>query len=407
GSAFVVIAGEKTVGPRILDPSRGAGQPGIRAHNERLVLSLIRRHGSLSKAEIARRSRLSPQTVSVIMRVLEKDGLLKRGAPVRGKVGQPSIPMALNSDGVFTIGLKIGRRGADLILADFVGRVRKRLTVSYPYPLPDALMSFVEAGLAELFLECGSDHEDRIVGIGVAAPFELWNWLDQVGAPMDEMEAWRDFDFSAEIARFSDLPVTVENDATAACCAEHVFGRGREFTDYVYFFVGYFIGGGIVLNHTLHTGRTGNAGALGSMPIRDDDGSERQLIDCASIVVLERILTGVTVIPEGSLSGTEVWSGFDRQLDDWIKQTARYLTSAAVSACSVFDFEAVMIDGGFPSDVRSRLVEATHLQMQKIDTRGIERPKVVEASIGREARAVGAASLPLLSRYLLEQSAHV
>ncbi|MCA0340038.1 MAG: winged helix-turn-helix domain-containing protein, partial [Proteobacteria bacterium] len=54
----------------ILDPSGGANQVRVRAYNERLVMSLVRRHGSLSKAEIARRSGLSAQTVTVIMRAL-------------------------------------------------------------------------------------------------------------------------------------------------------------------------------------------------------------------------------------------------------------------------------------------------------------------------------------------------
>ena len=68
----------------ILDPSGGANQVRVRAYNERLVMSLVRRHGSLSKAEIARRSGLSAQTVTVIMRALEAEGLLMRGTPMRG-----------------------------------------------------------------------------------------------------------------------------------------------------------------------------------------------------------------------------------------------------------------------------------------------------------------------------------
>ncbi|TXH81688.1 MAG: winged helix-turn-helix domain-containing protein, partial [Rhizobium sp.] len=110
--------------PAILDPTGGANQLGVRAHNERLVLSLVRRHDALSKADIARRSGLSAQTVSVIMRELEKDGLLSRDAPVRGRVGQPSIPMRLNPDAVLSFGVKIGRRSADLVLMDFVGGIR-------------------------------------------------------------------------------------------------------------------------------------------------------------------------------------------------------------------------------------------------------------------------------------------
>ena len=46
--------------------SGGANQARMRAYNERLVLSLIRRHGQLSKAEIARRSGLSAQAVTMV-----------------------------------------------------------------------------------------------------------------------------------------------------------------------------------------------------------------------------------------------------------------------------------------------------------------------------------------------------
>lgn len=87
---------------------RGTNQSGMRARNERLVLSLVRRHQALAKSEIARMTGLSAQTVSVIMRLLEKDGLLLRGEPVRGKVGQPSVPMRLNPDGAFSLGSRSG-----------------------------------------------------------------------------------------------------------------------------------------------------------------------------------------------------------------------------------------------------------------------------------------------------------
>ena len=106
--------------------SGGSNQTRVRAYNERLVLSLVRLHGALSKADITRLSGLSAQTASVIMRAPEKDGLLLRGEPVRRRVGQPSIPMRLNPDAVLSFGGKIGRRSADPLLLDFVGNIRQR-----------------------------------------------------------------------------------------------------------------------------------------------------------------------------------------------------------------------------------------------------------------------------------------
>src|SRR6187549_3515737 len=93
---------------------RGTNQIGVRLYNERLVLSLIRLHGELPKADIARLTGLSPQTISIIMNQLTDDGLLRKGRPTRGKIGQPSVPYSLDPEGALSFGLKIGRRSVDL-----------------------------------------------------------------------------------------------------------------------------------------------------------------------------------------------------------------------------------------------------------------------------------------------------
>jgi hypothetical protein len=100
------------------DLACGTREPGLRAYHSRLLLSLIRRHGSLPKAEIACRTKLSAQTVSVIIREFEQDGLLVKEDLRRGKVGQPLVPFSLNPEGAYFIGLKIGRRSGDLALRD-------------------------------------------------------------------------------------------------------------------------------------------------------------------------------------------------------------------------------------------------------------------------------------------------
>ena len=133
---------------------RGSNQTSVRAYNERLVLSLVRKSGSLSKADIARMTGLSAQTISVIMRALETDGLLLRGEPVRGKVGQPSVPMSLNPNGLYSIGLKIGRRSADLVMMDFAGKIRGQLHEAFAYPSPQRIVDFTKRGSIQLLSSC-------------------------------------------------------------------------------------------------------------------------------------------------------------------------------------------------------------------------------------------------------------
>jgi len=378
--------------------AQGASLTGVRMHNERLVLSMIRRHESLAKAEIARRSGLSPQTVSVIIRALEKDDLLIRRDHVRGRIGKPLVPMALNPDGAFSIGLKIGRRSADLILLDFTGTVRERLATAYDYPRAEALLGFVQDGVKTLLASLSPSLRKRLAGIGFGEPFELWTWFDPVGGSKTEMEAWRDLNLAKELEDLCGLPVHAENDATAACSAENVFGRGRDFSDYLYFFVGHFAGGGVVLNNSVYRGRTGNAGALGSMPVKGDP--KRQLIECASIFVLEARLKEAGVLPDRPLNDLDSWDAFDDHVEIWLTEAARALAAAAASACAVIDFEGVIIDGSMPAAIRERLVERVAEEIGESPLRGIELPEVVAGTIGYDARAMGAASLPLFSRYL-------
>ncbi|MCV2868762.1 ROK family transcriptional regulator [Defluviimonas sp. WL0002] len=386
----------------IRDPMGGANQSGIRDHNERLVLSLIQRHGGLPSAEIARRSNLSAQTVSIIIRELEMDGLLARGEPIRGKVGKPSIPMTLRADGALSVGLNIGRKSIDLVLIDMSGTIRAQIKRTYAYPTPSALTAFLAENFERILSGLTTDERHRIAGIGVAEPFELWNWLNIVNAPTEEMLAWRDFDVAAAVADVTGLHVTIKNDATAACTAEHVFGRGREFADYAYFFIGSFIGGGVVLNDTVYAGRTGNAGAFGSIPVATGAGAQ-QLIHHASLYLLEKRLEASGFDPAAIWKPETDWSLFGQPLEDWLDHTARHLAMASVAVSSVIDFQAVLIDANCPDVVRKMIVERTRAALRSLDTQGIGEPAIAEAAIGRNARAIGAASLPIIERYLLAQ----
>lgn len=392
------------VQPHILDTSGGSNQIRVRAYNERLVLSLVRRHGALSKAEIARRTGLSAQTVSVIMRALEKEGLLARGAPIRGRVGQPSIPMRLDPDAVFSFGLKIGRRSASLVLMDFVGRIRMQLQQTYPYPLPQDIMAFVTAGIRDIEGRISERQRQRIAGVGIAAPFELWNWADEVGAPEGAMNIWRGFDLQAEVAAKVPYPVYLQNDATSACGAELVFGVGARYPDFVYLFIGSFIGGGIVLNSSIFVGRTGTAGAIGPLPVRDRNGETRQLLKIASIFVLENLLRDYGFDPQPLWYSPDDWIDFGDPLEIWIQDTAKALAQAIVAAASIIDFSAAVIDGGFPAWVRERIVTATIRAASELDLQGVVMPDIIEGAVGPQARAIGGASLPIFARYLIDQN---
>lgn len=386
---------------------RGSNQSGLRAHNERAVLSLIRRHGVMAKADIARRTGLSPQTASVIMRVLEGEELVLRDEPRRGRVGQPSIPMRLNPDGAFSLGLKIGRRSVELVLMDFVGAIRARRRRTYALPKLGEIRTFVSGATAEVARALDDRGRGRIAGLGVAMPSQIWDWAEEIGAPSGEMDEWRGIDIASELLDLTGHFVHVANDATAACAAEHVFGATQS-ADYLYFFVGAFIGGGIVIDGDLVAGRTGNAGALGSMPVPLPDmgdgrpGGYDQLINSASIHVLEKMMRAAGRDPAGLWEGDADWADLGPLLERWLVAAAHGLAHAIVAAISVYDFECAVIDGSFPEEVRDRLVRATREALTAIRREGLSPIDVRSGTIGASAREVGAASLPFFARFLLD-----
>lgn len=382
--------------------STGLSQKGVRNHNERLLLSLLQRHGELPGSDLARLAGLSPPTVSAILKRLENENLLIRGAPTRGRVGKPSVPMRLAPDGVLSIGLKIGRRSADLLLMDFTGVVREQMQMTYPAPVPADIFGFLADGLSAMIAKLSLAEAGRICGIGIAAPFEMWNWQDDSDPNAKTFMQWKDVDMRGEVARFSDLPISVMNDATAACQAEHVYGRGKAFRDYAYFFLGAFIGGGVVLNHSVFEGRQGNAGALGSLRSIGPNGESRQLIDTASIHLLETRLREVDLDPAVIWDNPQDWTAIQRYVEPWLGETAQELAKASLSVCAVIDFEAILIDGAFPPDIRAALVERVRRYLATQDTRGLIPPRIEAGTIGGNARAIGAACGPIFSQYLLD-----
>lgn len=397
--------------PGTLEVVRGTNQSGMRDHNERLVLSLVRRHGALAKSDIARMTGLSAQTVSVIMRGLEEEGLLERGQPVRGRVGQPSVPMSLAAEGAFFLGLKVGRRSADLVLTDFRGRLRAARRKVYRYPTPDAVVGFVTEAAPALAGELSPALRGRIMGMGVAMPFQLWNWVSVLGVPQVEMDTWRSRDLGAELGAATGLPVYVQNDATSACGAELIFGTGERPKDFLYFYFGTFIGGGLVMNGQLYLGRTGNAAAVGSIqvpaPSSGKNGGTRRLIDLASMSVLAEAMEAAGEPSDHLWSQHDRWEVSDTVLSAWLDQAAGALAHATLAAAALLEIEAVLIDGWMPVAVRAELTRRTEAALLRLDLAGIEPPVIREGTVGADARALGAAAIPLSQRYLIDQNAAV
>ena len=376
---------------------RGSNHVGMRQFNERVVLQAIRLHGSCAKAELARLTGLTAQTIGLIAARLEDDGLLLRHQPVRGRIGQPSVPLALNPDGAFFIGIKLGRRSTDWLLVDFCGQVRQRHTLEYPFPDLDSLLPALQQQLHSLHQGLGPLH-NRLAGVGVAAPFFMGGWHRMLGLSQAQAEQWNQIDLRARVQAMTQVPVSFSKDTTAACVAELVAGRGRDLKNFLYLFVDTFVGGGLVINSHLQGGAHGNAGAVASMPSRMAKGANlpEQLIGHASLWELEQRFAAKGLDASAAYDERAVSEhAYQAETTAWTNQAAQALALCVTSGTALLDIEAVVIDGACCRPLLAQLLQLTQQALAHYNWEGLWQPQLHAGLMGSDARALGGALVPL------------
>lgn len=383
----------------------GSNQIGVKQFNERLVLDIISTSRGLSKADITRITGLSAQTVTTIVNRLIAEGLLQKGELIKGKIGQPSTTIELNNEGAMAIGIKIGRRSADIILVGLASQIESRQSLSYKYPDAEALFHWIKSQVNQLTQEMTRTQVDKLIGIGVATPFNLDGWEGVVNAPKGAMSKWKNIDVAVEIERLTGQKTFLLNDATAACLAELRISQNRQSKSFLYFYVGTFLGGGIVLDGKIYNGASGNAGSVGSMPIAISGGTKpSQMVDTAAIHTLETMALEAG-LPRDIFEGdAELSSLAEATFNQWADKASNALAYAIISGQSFFDLEHIIIDGSIQRNLLELLIQKVESNFANYDMQGLTKPHIQPGKLGNDARAIGGSLLPLQERFGLDQS---
>ena len=386
---------------------QGSNSAQVRQHNERLILTLLRRLGEASKADLARHARLTSNTAGQIVRGLEEQRLVQALGKRSGARGQPATILRLDPAGAHSIGFKLGRRSLDALLVDFAGRVLERRRLEQALPMPEAAVAFASRSVAELRRLANGPAGGRIAGLGVAMPYSPGSWRREPDIPAEACRRWNGFDLGAALARATGLEVRCENDGTAAAVAELFQGRDRAPDDFLYVFVGAALGGGVVLGGDYHRGVHANAGDLGLMPTGPSllgtaprpSGRPEIALTRASVDALLRHLRGAGVAVEGGGEGGAQLDALAARghpaVEEWLEDAADALVLPLLSAVRVLDMAAVVVDGSLPGPLLDRLLARLGRALARASPESRPPPRLVRGTVGREAPAIGAAILPL------------
>ena len=153
------------------------------------------------------------------------------------------------------------------------------------------------------------------------------------------------------------------------------------------------IGGAVVINGSVFPGAFGNAGEFAGI-LPPELQQERPSLE----------LLRLTMAKHGHAYRDiyEMIRHFDLShpgVAEWIAIAAPKLSAIASAVAAVIDPEAIVLGGRIPKSLATRLTEA--IQFYNVPRRGISRPipKIIVSEVEGDAAAIGAASMPLKSRF--------
>ncbi|MEG3175660.1 ROK family transcriptional regulator [Sphingomonas sp. RB3P16] len=354
---------------------RGTNAGGMRRYNERLILSAVRRLNGASKAELARMTALSPQAVVRIVDELDGIGLLYQAGKRTGGMGQPATIYRINGKRGYTIGVEVGRGDTTLVLLDFDGQRKAICRHAGSFPSIDTVLRHIDAFITEHLESADLSNGETFMGIGIALPWFLGEWRDELGISADQAEEWRRADVADRLQAGLTQPAFFENDGNASALAQLLCGAGVDLQDFLAVNIGTFVGGGLVLGGRVHQGRHGNAGALASMPVCAA-GKSDYLIHHASLYALDKDLAA-------------------EERSAWTHRCIEALAFVITSAGSLLDLEAVIIDGALPTESLDEIAIGLRRHFATHAPPDFFAPEIRNGTLGSVAAAVGAGLLPL------------
>ncbi|MEN6080876.1 ROK family transcriptional regulator [Chromobacterium piscinae] len=369
-----------------------------RSHNRRAVLETVRLNGQLTRADLARLTALTPQTVSNIAAELLDAGMLLAGQPLReGARGQPAIPLTLNPDGAYAVGMQLDHQMLVALALDLSGRVRARLEAPVSRPSPDEALPLISDLLQRLRRESGLDW-GRLLGLGLVMPGPFGvKGMTSVGPTT--LPGWEGMD-AAGLERALGLPVLLEKDATAAAIGERLYGMASELRNFVYLFIGAGLGAGLFLDGRLYTGGRRNAGEVGHMMVVPAG----RPCDCGNRGCLERYVSLQALYEELGIAGGPlatpehlVARGIDAAGERWLDAAAGPLRQAINILESMLDIDAVVLGGLLPPVWQEALMARLH--PLPLSVRSSSGERVRQGSAGRDVVALGAAALLVFDEF--------
>lgn len=370
-----------------------------RLHNERVVLEAIRHFEPTSRAEIARQTGLTVQTISNIVEELLGRGMIETTGRRLGQRGQPPRELKLKPDGAYSVGLDLNRDHVTGVLVNLAGHTVERVHFELVYPTPEEAIPLMLGIIKQLTTRAGLE-TTQLWGIGVSTPGPIEDRSGKLVSPPD-FPGWDGVSLIEELGAPTGCPVFVEKDANAAAVGERWYGAGRSYQHFIYIYLGIGIGGGIILDGHPYRGSMGHAGEMGSVVqklmnlVSGGDLLAFPATNAVNLSQLYRYLADEGIVVKGPQDLENLYAKKHERVLEWLEETARILIPTVLIFEDIFDPQAIIFGGRLPEALLDHLLERLQSSLPSRLIRGVPRYCRFERSqIVWDAACLGAASLP-------------
>lgn len=385
----------------------------MKSINRSLILNIIREKGPISRADIAKLTKLTPPTVSSFVKeLLEAEIVIERNLGESSGGRKPTL-LTLSEDMFHVIGMDVGSQNIKTILTGITGKVIKKSIVPLPAQTTnEALLSLMIDSVSGILDHTKID-EEKIVGIGVS----MHGIVDveqgsSVFAPNLNLQ---DIPIKRVLEERFNMMVKVENDGRAMSLGELWFGNGAGIDSFVCINVGRGIGAGIIINGKLYHGSHFISGEIGHMII-DIDGPQ---CTCGNYGCLQTFASGpsivewvkkemrlghsslLTTMTKGDLekvTGELIYSSAlegDTLCKTALQQAGRYLGVGITNVIHTVNPRRIIIGGGVANAgdlIMDNIIQTVN---QRALTNPAKQTEIILSKFGDDATAMGAVALIL------------
>ncbi|MGN9867229.1 ROK family transcriptional regulator [Bacillus swezeyi] len=373
----------------------------MKSVNKSIILNKIRTAEPISRAQIAKETRITPPTVSSIVKELIDQGLVKESTLGNSSGGRKPTMLHINTGAFYVIGVDAGPETVECILTDLAGGIFQRTSSLLEKPLTnDKFMAVLKENI-DTILSHSSVDQEKIIGIGIA----MHGVVDaETGtsliAPILNLT---NIPIKEALEREFNLTVKVENDARAMALGESWFGGHGDVDSMAAVNIGRGVGAGIVISGKLYHGAQGIAGELGHMII-DMNG---EICECGNRGCLQTLVSGPAIAERGRTQLKERSDGLTAQdlfemaqsgnqtCIDLFHETGSIIGIGLTNFIHLVNPSKMVLGGGVMKGEKFMMPAIIETIQKKALTAEARQTEVAVTRLGEEATLLGAVSLLL------------